>query len=391
MRRTICVIVASRANYGRIKTVLSAIDEHPSLELKIILEASALLYSYGDIEKIMEAEGFEISAKSYNIIAGENLVTMAKSTGLAVMELSNIFDTIKPDVVLTVADRFETLATAVAASYMNIPVAHTQGGELTGSIDESVRHAITKLSHIHFPANQDAADIVVQMGEDPSKVFVTGCPAIDVVRQAIDGPEVDLFQKYGGTGDKLNWCEPFIVVLQHPVTTEYGSGMSFISSTINAVTKVGIQTVWLWPNIDAGSADIAKAMRSLQARKRDFPMHFYRNFSPEDYVHLLNKTSCLVGNSSSGIREGAILGTPVVNIGTRQSNRSRGINVIDADYDEDAIYKAIKTHLKHGRYTSDPIYGDGRSAQRIAAILATCDLKIEKEFRRVGKKSTIGE
>ncbi len=383
MKRTICVIVASRANYGRIKTVLQAINKHPDLELKLVLEASALLYSYGNIEQTIEEDGLEITAMCYNIVAGENLVTMAKSTGLAVMELSNLFDSIKPDVVLTVADRFETMATAVAASYMNIPVAHTQGGELTGSIDESVRHAITKLSHIHFPANEEAAGIIRQLGEAPEKIFVTGCPAIDVVRQAVEGDEVNIFEKYGGTGDPIDWNEPFIVVLQHPVTTEYQTGESFISETINAIVRTGMQTIWMWPNIDAGSGEIAKELRSLQAREREFPLHFYRNFSPEDYVHLLNKTSCLVGNSSSGIREGAILGTPVVNIGTRQSNRTRGENVIDAAYNESEIAAAIKTQLQNGRYQANPIYGDGHSADRIANVLATCDLTVQKEFHHV--------
>ena len=380
MTRTVCVVVASRANYGRIKTVLKAIDDHPDLTLKIVLEASALLYSYGEIQHIMETDGLEISATSYNIVAGENPVTMAKSTGLAVMELAGLFDNLKPDVVLTVADRFETIATAIAASYMNIPVAHTQGGELTGSIDESVRHAITKLSHIHFPSNTIAGKRLRQLGENPEAIHVTGCPAIDIVREQADQPETNLFKKYGGTGDQLTWDDPFIVVLQHPVTTEYVAGSSPIGATISAVSEVAMPTVWMWPNIDAGSGEIAKELRQFQSQERDFPVHFYRNLSPEDYVGLLKQAKCLVGNSSSGIRECAILGTPVVNIGTRQAQRDRAQNVVDVDNDAAQIAAAIKRQVEHGKYAPDNLYGDGYAAARIADILSNCDLSIRKEF-----------
>ena len=374
------MIVASRANYGRIKTVLQAIDNHDNLELQLIVEASALLYKYGNVIETIEQDGLKVTATAYSIVDGENLVTMAKSTGLAVMELSTLFDQLKPDVVLTVADRFETMATAVAASYMNIPVAHTQGGELTGSIDENVRHAITKLSHIHFPSNEEAAKVLYQLGENPEKVFVTGCPAIDLAANAASEEPPNLFEAYGGTGDPLNWDKPFMVVLQHPVTTEYPHGADQIEETLQAACQVGMQTVWMWPNIDAGTDAIAKRLRMFQIQDKDFPVHFYRNFRPEDYVHLINRSACLVGNSSSGIREGAYLGTPVVNIGTRQSHRQRADNVIDVSYDRDKIYKAIMQQLKHGKYESDNMYGDGAAGERIANTLGTCELSITKKF-----------
>ena len=231
---------------------------------------------------------------------------MAKSTGLAIVELATHFENLKPDIVLTVADRFETLATAVAASYMNIPVAHTQGGEVTGSIDENVRHAITKLSHIHFPATKRAAEFIARFGEIPENIYLTGCPAIDLLTDIdLDLPS-DIFIKYRGVGSLISPYKPYIVVLQHPVTTEYGEGLVQINHTLEAIHNIGIegmQVVWLWPNVDAGSDDIAKGLRSFRESRGVDYLHLYRNFSPEDYARLINNCSCLVGNSSSGLGE----------------------------------------------------------------------------------------
>ncbi len=317
------------------------------------------------------------------IVEGNSPASMSKSTGLGILDLTTVFDTLKPDVVLTVADRYETLATAVAASYLNIPLAHTQGGELTGSIDDSVRHAITKLAHIHLTTNDDSAAVIRQMGEQPQRIHVCGCPAIDLAAEVRADAEKDLFAEYGGSGDRLDWNKPFLVVLQHPVTTEFGHGREQILETIEAVKGIAMQTVWLWPNVDAGTDDISKALREFQAHHTDVPVHFFRNFSPEDYVRLIDRSACLIGNSSSGIREGAFLGVPVVNIGTRQNARQRAGNVIDVDYDAGAIESAIRTQLEHGRYPQDSLYGNGRAGERIAALLATVPLSIKKEFVRV--------
>ncbi len=378
--RKICVIVASRANYGRIKTALQAIKDHPQLQLQLIVGASALLYRYGQVVDVIEEDGFEVTARVYSIVEGENLTTMAKSTGLGIIELATLFENLAPDVVLTVADRFETLATAVAASYMNIPVAHTQGGEVTGSIDESVRHAITKLSHFHFVATDKSRERVIRMGEDPAKVFNTGCPAIDAIAHIEPGLSGDFFEKYGGVGQTVDPSKPYLVVLQHPVTTEFGSGLQQINQTLNAVKRLDMQTVWLWPNVDAGSDDISKGLRMFRERHRDLPLHFFRNFGVEDYARLIINCSCLIGNSSSGIREGAFLGVPVVNIGTRQHNRERGSNVLDVSYEAEEIYSGVKSQLEHGRYPSQSLFGSGDAGEHIAKLLATHDATIQKSI-----------
>ena len=181
MKRKICVVVHSRANYGRIKSVMRAINNHSDLELQLLVGSSALLYRFGSVIDIIRGDGFKENAVVHSILEGETPTTMAKSTGMAITELATHFENLKPDIVVTVADRFETLSTAVAASYMNIALAHSQGGEVTGSIDESVRHAITKLAHIHFPATKRAKDYLLRMGEEKESVHLTGCPAIDLV------------------------------------------------------------------------------------------------------------------------------------------------------------------------------------------------------------------
>ncbi len=377
-RRKVCVVVNSRANYGRIKSVLKAVRDHGDLQLQLVVGASALLHRFGKVIDIIRADGFNPDATVYSIVEGENPTTMAKSTGMAVLELATIFENLGPDIALTVADRFETMATAVTASYMNIPLAHTQGGEVTGSIDESVRHAVTKLSHLHFPATRLAAENLVRMGEDPATVHWTGCPAIDIIADLDYTMPPDLFRRYGGVGAALDPAKPYIVVLQHPVTTEYGQGLAQINETLEAVAGLGLQTVWLWPNVDAGSDDISKGLRLYRERHAPANLEFFRNFSVEDYARLIHHAACLIGNSSSSLREGAFLGVPAVNIGTRQHRREHGPNVAHAGYDHRAIRAAVEKQLAHGRYERCDLFGDGGAGRRIADILASADIRIQK-------------
>ena len=269
-KRKIAVIVASRANYGRIRSVLRAINEHQSLELILIVSASALLYRFGSVVDLIEEDGFQIASKIFTVVEGETPATMAKSVGLSIIELTTQLENLNPDIVLTVADRYETMATAIASSYMNIPVAHTQGGELTGSIDESVRHAITKLSHIHFPATELSEQRLIKMGEDKRFVFNLGCPSIDEISNICLKIDDKFFERTGGSGDQISPNKDYLVVLQHPVTTEYGNDGANIDETIFAIRELQMQTVWLWPNVDAGSDDISKKLRQLSNSRRIF-------------------------------------------------------------------------------------------------------------------------
>lgn len=379
-KRRICIVVQSRANYARIKSTLQAIKEHPNLELIILLGASAVIERYSDIRPIMQQDGFKAHAVIHSLIEGGSLTAMAKSTGLGIIELSTQFEILKPDVVLTVADRFETLSTAVAASYMNIPVAHTQGGEVTGSIDESVRHAITKLSHIHFPATERAKEFILKMGEEPERVFFTGCPAMDLLKDLDLKIDDNFNERNLGVGPLIDYTKPYITIVQHPVTTEFGQSSKDVNEIINAVADQKTQVVWLWPNIDAGTDDISKSLRQFREKNHSAKFHFYKNLTPEDYARLIYNSSCLVGNSSSGIREAAYLGIPSVNIGNRQSGREHSINVIHSPAERKAIKNAISRQISNGKYTRSNMFGDGTAGKKIAHHLATTELIIKKKL-----------
>ncbi len=383
MKRKICVVVTARPSYSRIKTALRAIEDHPELELQLVVAASALLNRYGDAIKSIENDGFKITRHVYMIVEGENLVTSAKSTGFGLAELATVFDNLKPDIVITIADRYETMATAVAASYMNIPLAHVQGGEVTGSIDEKVRHAITKLADIHFVSTDKAHERVVKMGENPEKVFITGCPSIDLASDLMKkdtGLNFDPFTKYGAVGSEIDISNGYIVVLQHPVTTEYGMARSHIEETLFAVRDIGFPTLWFWPNVDAGSDGTSKGIRAFRENYDTNNIRYYKNMLPEDFLRLIYNSNCVVGNSSVAIRECSFLGIPTVNIGNRQAGRERGGNVLDIDYNRTEIAQAIQTHLTSGKFPVNTLYGDGASGQKIADLLTKVPLTVDKKL-----------
>ncbi|GGH15477.1 UDP-N-acetyl glucosamine 2-epimerase [Alsobacter metallidurans] len=371
-KRKICVVVGSRANYSSIKAVMRAVQAHPDLELQLVAGASALLDRYGAVVDIMERDGFKAAARIFMLVEGETPVTMAKSTGLGLIELPTVFEALKPDVVLTVGDRFETMATTLAAAYMNIPLAHTMGGEVSGNIDENIRHAITKFANIHFPASEDARQRIIKLGERPEIVHNVGCPRMDIVAEILQqDPEVDHYLGGEGVGVSIRSREPFVLVSQHPVTGEYGSGEAQISATLAAVRETGLPAVVLWPNSDAGSEDVSRGIRKYRERNPDAPFRYVKNLPPEVYIPLMARTSCLVGNSSSAIREGAFIGTPAVNVGSRQTDRERGRNVIDSGYEKDEILHAVRDRISHGRFAFEPIYGDGTAGPKVADLLAT--------------------
>jgi UDP-hydrolysing UDP-N-acetyl-D-glucosamine 2-epimerase len=381
-KRKICVVITARPSYSRIKSALTAIKSHSQLELQIVVAASALLDRYGTAFKYIEQDGFKIDAKVFNVLEGENLTAQAKTTGLGILELATVFENLKPDAVVTIADRFETMATAVAASYMNIPLIHVQGGEVTGNIDEKVRHAITKLSDLHLVSSEDAMLRVVKLGEDPAYVVVTGCPSIDMAAEVVADKStvINPILKYGGVGTELLNLDNFIIVLQHPVTTEYEDSRHQIEQTLNAVIEMDISCLWFWPNVDAGSDGTSKGIRAFREKHPDAKIHFFKSVEPEDFLRLLKVAKCLVGNSSTGIRECSYLGTPVVNIGSRQEGRVQAQNVINVDHDKEEIKAAIVKQMLHGRFVKEELYGDGKAGEKIANTIAKVNLRIDKKI-----------
>jgi len=382
VKRKICVVVTARPSYSRIRTALAAIHQHADLELQLVVAASALLDRYGNAIQTIERDGFPIAARVYMVVEGENLVTSAKSTGLGLVELATVFDNLKPDAVVTIADRYETLANAVAASYMNIPVVHVQGGEVTGSIDEKVRHAVTKLSNLHLVSTEQAAERVRRLGEDPRHVVITGCPSIDIADEVARRPAMDFdpFEKYGGVGPKADLSSGYLVVMQHPVTTEYDEARQQVEETLYASAGSGLPVLWFWPNVDAGSDGTSKGIRVFRERENPKHFHLFRNMAPDDFLRLLLHATAIVGNSSVAIRECSYLGVPAVNVGSRQMGRERGRNVIDVPHDRQAIADAIETHRRGPRPPRDLLYGDGRAGARIAEVLASAELTVEKRL-----------
>ena len=379
-QRKICVVITARPSYSRIKTALVAIQAHPDLQLQLVIAGSALLDRYGNAVDFIKKDGFEIAAKVFMVLEGENPTTMAKTTGLGVMELTNVFYNLNPDAVVTIADRFETIATSIAAAYQNIPLIHIQGGEVTGSIDEKVRHANTKLADLHLVSSEDARTRVIRLGEYPEKVINTGCPSIDLAHEILKDPELDFdpIEKYGGVGMKFDWQKGYIVVMQHPVTTEYQMAKDHIAETLKAINSLGYPTFWFWPNVDAGSDGTSNGIRTFRELQKPENIHFFKNMEPLDFLKLLKNSRALVGNSSVGIRECSYMGVPVVNIGNRQNRRSRAQNVLDVSYSEKEILKATKQAIGTDHFPSSNIYGNGDAGQKIANILANTKLSFDK-------------
>ena len=379
-KKKICVVINNRANYARIQSFLIHANKSKKVELKIILAGSSHLFKYGDISDIVKKDKLKISLKLHTVVEGNDPSCMVKTTSNLMNELTTAFENIKPDIVVVIADRHENLAVAIAASYMNITLAHIQGGEVTGSIDETVRHAITKLSHIHFPSTSRAKKFLLNLGERKNTIFKTGCPSLDIIRKSNKKIDRKFHYRNSYVGTKINFFKDYIVCLMHPVTTEFKENKIYIKELIESIRllRQKIQIVILWPNVDSGTDFISKSIRMLLSEKKKNNIAAYKNFSPEDYIKLIFNSKCLVGNSSSGIRESSYLGLPSVNIGSRQINRERGLNVIDVRNNSKEILSAVLTQLKIKRYPKSFLYGDGYAGKRILTYLLSKKINKKK-------------
>jgi UDP-hydrolysing UDP-N-acetyl-D-glucosamine 2-epimerase len=380
-RRKVCVVITTRGNYAKMKSVIGLLGTAPDIEMQLVLGGMVVLEKYGRIGSVLEEQGIPVARTIDFVIEGETPVTMSKSAGVATTEFSTAFDELRPDIVVVIADRFECLPIAMAAVYMNIPVAHVEGGEISGSIDESIRHAITKLAHVHFAASEEAANRIQRMGEDPASIFAVGSTSLDVIRQ-LDLCNLDPVRQYQrdfGTGAMIDLPRgEYLVVNQHPVTTEYAENLANIGETIAALEELRLPTVWIMPNMDAGSDGINKGIRQFRETLKPEYVHFFKSVPIELYAPLLANAACMLGNSSSGIRESAFLGTPTVNIGSRQHGRRRGANVVDVGYDRRAIVDAVRAQIAHGKYPTDHLYGDGFASEKIVKTLRTHRFTIQK-------------
>ncbi|MEM0358658.1 MAG: UDP-N-acetylglucosamine 2-epimerase [Candidatus Hadarchaeales archaeon] len=369
--RKIAVLTGTRAEYGILRPLLRAIENHPNLDLALIVTGMHLSEEFGYTIKEIEKDGFKIDAKIKILHKEDTGSAMAKSIGECIKKITEVLDRIKPDFLVLLGDRAEMLAGAVAASYAGIPIAHLHGGEVSGSIDDSVRHAITKLAHLHFPATRKSAKRIIKMGEEPSRVFVVGALALDTILNEKLPSGAELSKKYG-----LDLSKPILLVVQHPVVTEADEAAYQIKETLDALVELNRQTnnqtILIYPNADAGGRRMIKMIEKY--RKYPF-LKCFKSIPFNDYLGLMSIASVMVGNSSSGIIEAPSFHLPVVNIGTRQAGRERSVNVIDVRYNKKEILRAIKKALYDKKFLTkvkkckNP-YGDGKAAQRIVKVLA---------------------
>jgi UDP-hydrolysing UDP-N-acetyl-D-glucosamine 2-epimerase len=372
-------VLVDRANYGRLQPVLRAIAGRDELELQVLCAGTMVLERFHRPVENVRQDGFAVHGEVYMELEGSTPMTMAKSIGLGIVEFSNEYHRLNPDIVLIIGDRYEALAATIAAAYMNICVAHVQGGEISGSIDESTRHAITKFSHYHFPSTKRAAEFLMRMGERSETILGVGCPSSDIAF-GLDSSLDPCIINSQGNGISLDLAKPFLLTVFHPTTTEYGRERTEMERLLDALHELRIQTLMLWPNIDAGSDHISKAVRIFRDRAAPDWLRILTNLRPREFLLVLSRSACAVGNSSSFVRDASYFGTPIVLVGGRQKGRERGEHVTAVPVEKQRIVDAVRKQLAHGRYSRSTLYGDGSVAQRIAASLASLELYTQKQL-----------
>ncbi len=384
-KRKVCVVLVDRANYGRIKPVVQEITNRPELELQIVAAGTMVLERFDQPVNVVRRDGFKVDGEVYLELEGSTPATMAKSVGFGVVEFASEFQRLKPDVVLLIGDRYEMLSAAIAAAYMNICIAHIQGGEVSGSIDESARHAISKFAHFHFPSTRRSAEYLIRMGERPDTILSVGCPSSDIAR-TFDRTLTSEIVNTGGGGVPIEVAQQFLLVLFHPTTTEYGGERAQMEAVLEALRRLAMQTVLLWPNIDAGSDHISKAIRSFRVNHQPDWLRNLTNLSPENYLKVLANAACAIGNSSSFVRDAGYFGTPIVLVGNRQEGRETDTHVTRVAPEADQVCAAAKNQLEHGRYAPSNLYGDGYVSERIARGLVELQPYIQKRLNYVYEK-----
>lgn len=378
--RKVCVITGTRANYGRLKTVMDSIINHPNLELKLIVTGMHLVQEFGYTVKEIENDGYNIDARVDMHLSNDNGAGMCKSLGIALIGLTQAIEAINPDIILILGDRDEDLAGAIIGAHMNIPVAHIHGGEVTGTIDESIRHATTKFSHIHFAATEDSRERLLKLGEINENIFNVGSPGLDSILNREYSDKREVFKKFN-----LDSNKKLIIVAQHPVTTQRELAKEQMEATMEAIKELEEQTVLIYPNSDAGSKDMIAVINKYE--ELDF-LYTYRNINFEDYLSLLKYADVMVGNSSSGIMEAPSYKLPVINLGIRQNGRLQAENILNVTHNKELIRSSIEKALYDEEFRKivenciNP-YGDGKTGERIANILSEIDIDSELTQKKI--------
>lgn len=375
----VCSLLVDRANYGRLKPVLIALEEDSDIEHSLICSGTMVLDRFGQAASIVESDGIFVAERIYMEVEGSVGESMAKSLGLGVIEFTSALSRIKPDILLVIGDRYEALACVLASSYLGIPVAHIQGGEVSGAIDECARHAISKFSHLHFPSTERSAKFLIKLGEKPDAVFNFGCPSGDYILRNFNGiKKIDIH--ISGVGANVDFKKEYILVMFHPDTTSKSSeNLDFAVEIYNVVKSLNMQVVWLWPNIDAGSDSISKFLRTM--RENDSTtnewLRVIKNLKPEDFQLLLSNAKVAIGNSSSFVRDSSFTGVPVVLTGNRQIGREYSDNVLLCSHAE-KLAESVNIQINAGSYASSNLYGDGNATVKIISVLKSFDFQYKK-------------
>ncbi|XP_007567723.1 bifunctional UDP-N-acetylglucosamine 2-epimerase/N-acetylmannosamine kinase isoform X2 [Poecilia formosa] len=391
-RLKVCVATCNRADYSKLAPIMFGLKSHPEeFELEVVVLGSHLIDDYGNTFRMIEQDDFDIGSKLHTIVRGEDEAAMVESVGLALVKLPDVLQRLSPDILIVHGDRFDALALATAAALMNIRILHLEGGEVSGTIDDSIRHAISKLAHYHACCTRMAEQHLIAMCEDHSRILLAGCPSYDKLLSTYHRDDyMDIIKSW--LGDKVKEND-YIVALQHPVTTDIQHSIKIYGLMLDALISFNKRTLILFPNIDAGSKEMVRVMR-----KKGIEQHpnfrAVKHIPFEQFIQLLSHAGCMIGNSSCGVREAGAFGTPVINLGTRQTGRETGENVLhvrDADT-HNKIYHALE--LQFGkRYPGSKIYGDGNAVPRILKFLSSIDLDepLQKTFCFPPVKDTISQ
>jgi UDP-hydrolysing UDP-N-acetyl-D-glucosamine 2-epimerase len=383
-KRVVAVFTGNRAEYGLQFSILQAIDKHPNLDYRLLVSGAHLDPNFGSTLDEIQNDGFHIDSEIRIDMNAQSLFVTAQAIGSGVLAVSKVLEQMRPDIVVVYGDRFEGFAAVIAATQMNIPTAHIEGGDLTegGALDDSVRHAMTKLSHLHFTTNEQATNRILGMGEEAWRVHTVGFPAIDLISEGNFASKTEVIESLD-----LDITRPLVLFTQHSMSTEFDKSTNQVKPSLEAIKKLaneGVQVILTYPNNDAGGQAIIEQLIAFGSMehpntkvKRSLGRYLYHGVlalarDPESRV------VCL-GNSSSGLKETPAFGCPTVNIGSRQEGRLRGENVIDSDYSADGIYKAVIKGLfdenfrKISREAKNP-YSLGEAGPKIAHILASTPL-----------------
>jgi len=376
--KKILSVTGIRSEYDIMSSVYSAIDRHEDMSLKLVVTGAHLTNSYGLTIREIENDGFHIVDRVESLINGDTGASRIKGLGVQIQGLVQTVSRIKPDLLLVLGDREESIATALIGSYMNIPIAHVCGGDrVIGNVDDQVRHAVTKLSHIHFASNEESKVRILKLGEEAFRVFNVGNPGID---RLIATPQLDKQTLL----TELNLCfnpdDPLLVIIQHVISSEINHAYDQMKETLTAINELGINSVVIYPNSDAGSFEMIRCIQEFSDSKH---ITIRKNLPRIQFVNLLRHAACLVGNSSAGILEAPALKLPVVNIGNRQKGRLHAENVRFVEHNKIDIIDAVRDavlnaeRIQEVRNCSNP-YGSGDSSTKIVKILH--DLEIDKDF-----------